>query len=230
MTGSRSDNPIALVFDLDDTLYPELSYARSGLRAVAAAMNSTLGVSNLETRLLALYESGDRTRVYNRLLDQIGRRNDQDLLDRMIETHRRHHPEIKLFEDADESLTAWRGRARLGLISDGYLAAQRAKVAALGLADRMDQVILTDERGREFWKPHPWAFEEMSRQLEVLAKDCVYVADNPTKDFVAPNRLGWRTVQISRADGVYAGRSPVESGRPEFMIENLVELTEVLAN
>ena len=33
-----------LVFDLDDTLYPELSYVHSGFRAVAAFLGPVLGV------------------------------------------------------------------------------------------------------------------------------------------------------------------------------------------
>jgi putative hydrolase of the HAD superfamily len=229
MADPNSNNPDALVFDMDDTLYPESSYARSGLCAVASALHSILRVPNLEERLLNLYENGDRSRVYNRFLAEIGRSDDQGLLDRMIETHRNHRPEIELYPDADDALTAWRDRTRLGLISDGYLVAQRAKVAVLGLADRMDEVILTDEKGREFWKPSPWAFEEMALRLGVRPQDCVYVADNPSKDFVAPNRLGWRTVQLLRAGGIYADRAPAEGGRPGFTINSLAELPKVLA-
>jgi len=214
---------------MDDTLYPESSYTRSGLRAVASSMGSVLKVSDLDAKLLRLYEDGDRRKVYNRLLEELGRSEEEDLLQRMIETHRNHLPKIELFADADAALTDWHGRARLGLISDGYLVAQQAKVAALGLADRLDEIILTDERGREFWKPHPWAFEEISRRLDIPGENCVYVADNPTKDFVAPNRLGWRTVQISRTEGVYLGRPPAQGGQPAFSIGNLNELAGVLA-
>ena len=229
MADPSSSKPDALVFDMDDTLYPESSYARSGLCAVATEMHSILGAGDLEARLLKLYESGDRSRVYNRLLNEIGRSHDQELLDRMIEIHRSHRPRIELYPDADDALAAWRSRVRLGLISDGYLVAQRAKVAALGLADRVDEILLTDEKGREFWKPNPWAFEEMARRLGARVQDCVYVADNPSKDFVAPNRLGWRTVQILRVDGVYVDRTPADEGRPGFTIESLAELPEVLA-
>jgi hypothetical protein len=30
------------------------------------------------------------------------------------------------------------------------------------------------------------------------------VADNPAKDFVAPHRLGWRTVRVRRPDSLHA--------------------------
>ncbi len=30
------------------------------------------------------------------------------------------------------------------------------------------------------------------------------MADNPAKDFVAPHRLGWRTVRVRRAGGLHA--------------------------
>ena len=92
-----------------------------------------------------------------------------------------------MYPDAERALGRLQVRGvRLGLITDGPLAAQKAKVEALGLPDRFDVIILTDERGRDFWKPDPRAFREMADRLFLDPKSCVYVGDNPEKDFTGP--------------------------------------------
>ncbi len=61
----------------------------------------------------------------------------------------------------------------------------------------------------------------MSRRLGVPAAACVYVADNPAKDFVAANALGWRTVLVKRPDALYADCPAPEGGRPQAVIDTL---------
>src|SRR5690606_10373283 len=53
--------------------------------------------------------------------------------------------------------------------------------------------------------PHPAAFERLERELGLAGPCCAHVADNPAKDFVAPRRLGWRTVRVRRPGGLHAG-------------------------
>jgi putative hydrolase of the HAD superfamily len=118
-------------------------------------------------------------------------------------------------------LARFAGRVPLGIISDGPQQMQANKVEALGLIGRVDEIILTDAWGRQYWKPHVRAFEEMASRLRVSPQECLYVADNPSKDFIAPNALSWRTVQVRRAGGVYADRIPPGDGRPGAIIESL---------
>ena len=60
----------AVVLDLDDTLYPEEAYVRSGLRAVAARAQETLGIpaAEAEAELVALFERGARRDTFDRWL------------------------------------------------------------------------------------------------------------------------------------------------------------------
>ena len=212
----------AIVFDLDDTLYPERQFAFSGYRAVAGAFADRLRASfDLVAYMRELFDSPDRGRVFNVVVDRAGADNAESLVAEMIATFRSHKPQISLHSDADAALTRLRDRCRLGLISDGPLEMQGNKVDALDLRPRLDEIILTDTWGREFWKPHPRAFEEMSQRLDVAPQACTYVADNPAKDFVAPNALGWRTVFVKRPDGVYVDRPPAFGGVPQAVVETL---------
>ncbi len=226
----------AIIFDLDDTLYPERAYAFSGFAAVAAAFADRLGDAvESATRMRALFDTEHRPRVFNELLESRGfadpgvrRSDDARLVRAMIETYRNHAPMVSLHPDAEAALTRLNGAYRLGLITDGPAAGQRAKIAALDLAPRLDQIVVTAELGAGHGKPNPVAFELICRALDVSPTACAYVGDNATKDFVAPNALGWMTVQIVRPDGVYRGRLPTAGGTPDKVITTLDELDAAL--
>ncbi len=242
----------AVIFDLDDTLYSERQYAFSGFAAVAAAFEAELGPPGGSAPLMRrLFDTPDRSRVFNAMLIQAGhrppspgraavRRADQVLIGRMVEVYRTHTPTIKLYPDADATLTRLRRavrlrraarlrpRFKLGLISDGLLVTQQAKISALGLRSRLDAIVLTAGLGDGFGKPHPKAFELMAQRLGADACRCAYVADNPSKDFVAPNALGWRTIQIKRADGIYREQTPARDGTPQHLIDTLDRLEALI--
>jgi putative hydrolase of the HAD superfamily len=220
----------AVVFDLDDTLYPERAYVESGFAAVARAFSDRLNAPfDLLDRMKALAASPDRGRVFNMVCAEARAENPDAMVAQMVDAYRRHVPSITLFPDADAALARLRGRYRLALISDGYLAAQNAKLDALGIRPIFDAVYLTDEWGREFWKPHPRAFEAVMRQFALPGSACAYVSDNPAKDFVAPNALGWRTVRVLRPGGVYADAAVPTGGIASATISSLDALETVLA-
>lgn len=216
------------VFDLDDTLYPEEHYVASGFKAVGAWFAEHFGQQDVAARAWALFREGRRGDIFDRILAELGPTGAVPSVQDLVAVYRRHRPTIELFEDARWVLDRLQGKA-LGLISDGSLAAQRRKLDALGIAPRFRCVILTDAYGREFWKPHPRAFEAVAAQLGGATRQLVYVADNPEKDFLAPNRLGWMTIQVRRpVGGEYAGRQVTAERRAQMTIESLYELEPLL--
>jgi putative hydrolase of the HAD superfamily len=219
----------AVIFDLDDTLYPERAYAFSGFDAVATAFEDRLGDrTEAAAAMQRLFDTEDRRRVFNALLAQLGLPEDRQLIRRMIGVYREHRPTITLHRDADAALTRLRGRHSLGLITDGPPASQWAKIDALGLRPRLDEIIVSGELGPDHAKPHPRPFELMSQRLAVEASGCAYVADNPAKDFIAPNALGWVTIRIERHDGIYRNIAASESGSPSTAIDTLDALDAIL--
>ena len=227
----------AVIFDLDDTLYSEREYAFSGFEAVAATFEYVFGdPGELAADMRRLFDTEHRPRVFNALLTERNLPEDPALIRLMVELYRAHTPAIQLFPDADSALTRLRDRCKLGLITDGPTEQQWAKIDALDLRPRLDEILLTGElTGREggdqvgqpetraagFGKPHPLAFEQMSHRLGVEPSLCAYVADNPAKDFIAPNALGWTTIRVLRADGIYRDRAAPEGGSAHHTIENL---------
>jgi putative hydrolase of the HAD superfamily len=212
-----------IVFDLDDTLYLEIDFVRSGYVAVGA----WLGIADFAARAQAAFDGGVRTHIFDRVLAELGLGADQQLVDGAVECYREHYPTIALAPDARRYLFH-SGPRSLALLSDGYAVTQANKVAALGLDHGMfEPLVLTGAWGRDYWKPHPRGFELIEQHFGRAPSDYVYVADNPAKDFVAPRRLGWRTVQIERPGRVHVGG--VVAASADAVIASLDELDQCLA-
>ena len=97
---------------------------------------------------------------------------------------------------------------KLGLLTDGRVEGQYAKIRSLGLASLFDEIIVTDEQAGNgdvsaFRKPNAICFEIMQRRLGVPFEQMAYVGDNINKDFNAPQMLGMRGIYFKNAEGLY---------------------------
>lgn len=212
-----------IVFDLDDTLYLERDFARSGFAAVGRFIAERHGVAGFADHCAALFDGPHRAAIFDEALRRCGLAGAQPVAE-LVAIYRGHAPQIALCPDAARYLA---GRGGFGLITDGPEVTQRAKIAALGLAQFCDQIIPTGQWGAGFGKPHPRAYQQMMGSAGGRA--CVYVADNAAKDFVTPNRMGWRTVQILRPARVHAGSPPDADHAAQAVIDSLDQLDDVLA-
>ncbi len=218
-----------VTFDLDDTLYPEEEFVFSGFKVISEYIKSNYTYKFDFYRLfVSLYEDGVRGDIFNRALSMAGIEYEDELIGELVRLYRDHQPDIRLYNDAEEILRELSGRFILGLITDGYLSSQRSKVERLGIADYFDKIIFTDEFGPEAWKPSEFAFENMMRHFHFHGKQCVYVADNPHKDFLAPRKLGWLTVRVIRENGQYKGAKVAPEWEAHQTVFSLRELRSVL--
>lgn len=193
----RSLTGRCIVFDLDDTLYDEIDFVRSGYAAIADAVRKRFGI---ECRDLL----GERleTRQFEGAFQEVVRayRLPDDALAFMVETYRAHQPAIQPRDGVVALLAAVKRRGVVvGCITDGRGATQRNKVAALGLGGILEPVLISEETGHA--KPDPHNFREMMGLVE--ADEFWYVADNSAKDFIAPNALGWTTLGIDAPRGIH---------------------------
>ena len=119
----------------------------------------------------------------------------------MVRIYRGHRPDIKLFDDAKWALDYFGLGRELGIITDGYLITQQNKIKALKIEDCIDVIVYSDELGREHWKPSEKPYRTVMEKLSCNGNECIYIADNPEKDFVTAKALGWMTVHIRRSVG-----------------------------
>ncbi len=193
------------VFDLDDTLYLERDYARSGFTAVGEWAAETIGLEGFGNRCWELFKEGVRGTIFNQASAEMLGKECSDQVGQMVQVFRSHTPEIKLLPDAKRILDHCNSIPTAGtaLITDGYLEAQQKKIDALKLTKTIDLIIATDQWGRDFWKPHPRAYTTVESFFRARPENCCYIADNPRKDFIVPRQRGWLTVRISRDGGEY---------------------------
>jgi putative hydrolase of the HAD superfamily len=191
--------PGAVLFDLDDTLYPERAFVDSGFRAVGRFLAPHLDRSagTIARRLRALHARDGRGRLFDMLLAESGRPADPDLVLAAVLVYRSHRPRLTPFAGVVETLDRIRdGGIATGLVSDGLSAVQRRKLAALtAVARRLDVVVMTDELGPGCAKPSPVPFRVACRILGVDSGRAVYVANDPRKDFAGARAAGLATIR-----------------------------------
>ena len=203
-----------VIFDLDDTLYSEKEYVRSGYKAVSDYLGG-----RYEEKLWNIFEAGKP--AIDELLKELGRESE---MDKVLSVYRSHKPDIPLYPGVAEMMEGLKARGvKVGIITDGRPEGQRNKLEALGLD--VDDAIVTDELGGvQFRKPCDIAFRIMMTRWRLNPADIVYVGDNPVKDFQAPQQLGMKSIWFRNADGIYQDPNK-DSG---WTVRNISELKVAL--
>jgi putative hydrolase of the HAD superfamily len=219
---------VCVVFDLDDTLYLERDYARSGFHAVGEWCAERLGLEGIQEQAQALFDQGRRGDIFDAALDRLGIGRDAGTVSTMVRIYREHTPQIKLLPDAVECLARLQDRLYLGLLTDGNPVSQWAKIDALGLRDRFDTAVVTGEWGTDFFKPHVRGYRYLESQLGMCSGRFVYVADNPAKDFFALRTLGWNGIRVRRSAGLHEHQE-CSSTMARFEVSNLESVPDLVS-
>lgn len=203
-----------VIFDLDDTLYSEKEYVKSGYKVVSRYLGG-----GYEEKLWSFFEEGKP--AIDELLKELGRENEKA---EVLEAYRSHKPAIHLYPGVAEMIEELKAKGiKVGIITDGRPEGQRKKLEALGLD--VDDVIITDELGGvQFRKPCDIAFRILVTRWRLNPADVVYIGDNPTKDFQAPQQLGMKSLWFMNEDGLYADAT----GFDRWKISSLDELFSII--
>lgn len=216
-------------FDLDDTLCKEIDYLESAYRDIAryatiiAGKDNTV-VNEVYSIMLETYKQGgnafDSLNVYLGLSLPIAE---------YLDIYRSHQPEIKITAAVARTLSELKSRdCILGLITDGRSAQQRSKIKALELSSWFEpnDIIISDEFGSE--KPSLSNYEYFMKHYP--GATYMYVGDNPKKDFVGANILGWSTICLLD-DGRNIHKQDFDVSlqyRPQMIISDIVEILNIV--
>ena len=220
--------PVCVVFDLDDTLYLERDYVRSGFRALEPWVRRHLGLENFYFRAWSLFQQGQRGNIFDKVLSAAGVNPNRDTIQVMVNLYRRHSPDIQLAMDAANCLRSLIHHVHLALISDGPEQSQRNKIKALGIDQSFEIVVLTSALGRRYAKPHCKAFVTVQEYFGESVNEFIYVADNPTKDFLGPRSLRWKTIRVRREEGLYFSLTAEEGGSADVEMPTLSSLASTI--
>jgi putative hydrolase of the HAD superfamily len=190
-----------VLLDLDDTLYPQAEFLDLAWREVAA-FGAGRGLDP-DALLGALREEcaagSDRAGLIDRALARVGAPAAE--ADALVGAFRAVVPAgLTPYPGALRALAELRRRVPVGLVTDGEVAGQRAKLAALGLTDAFDVVVFSDLAGRALRKPHPAPFRRALAALGLPADRVVMIGDRPDEDVAGAGAAGLRAVRVTTGE------------------------------
>jgi putative hydrolase of the HAD superfamily len=178
-----------LVLDLDDTLYKEYDYQTSGLKYIEEQVFKLYNV-NLKGQLLRLREQ----KVQDIFLELTKILNiPPSTKASFLAMYRYHRPDIKLSTDTKKFLkSVLSDFKQVVILTDGRAVSQRLKLESLGL---MKIPVFISEEWNSV-KPDNKRFVTIMEKYNTCTQ-FYYIADNPSKDFIAPNALGWHSICLN---------------------------------
>ena len=175
------------VFDLDDTLFQEADYHASGVNAVGVKLDM-LFKHDAQSLLKSLVAEGEKD-LWGSVCERL--KLPSSVKESLLWEYRLHLPQITLRPAVKLLLEMLKSRSlNVSILTDGRAVTQRLKLAALGLGDL--PVYISEDFGAP--KPHPERFQLIANQYP--SSNFIYIGDNPKKDFVTPNAMGWTTFGV----------------------------------
>lgn len=180
-----------VVFDLDDTLYQEIDYKRSGILEVCKWIEKLYGIkisSSYLDEILDPNKKGSDEDILAILCDLAGL--PYSIKESLLWIYRLHSPSIVLRPDVKKFINKLKDNSKFIILTDGRSVSQRLKMFSLGLSDL--PAYISEEQGAS--KPSELSFRRIMSKHS--GERYIYIGDNPVKDFIAPNNLGWITIGL----------------------------------
>lgn len=217
---------MVLVFDLDDTLFDETTYVKSGFEAVAQylSIKNQLDFNTILEVMNSVLEKKGRGHVFDDTLIKFNLYTKKEVR-KCLSVYRLHEPKIELWPEAKSCLERFKDYP-LYIVTDGNKIVQHKKILALGLENKVKKYFISYRHGLKHSKPSPYCFLKIA-QLEKRDHDnIVYIGDNVNKDFVGIKPLGFKTIRVMT--GQHAGLSKAQEFEADYTINSLNELTPQL--
>lgn len=217
-----------IFFDLDYTLFDEREYVFSAFKEVAEylAKEYQLEAETIEAKFKGSFLKKGRGHNFDGVIEkyQISR----GIISTMVKIYRNHQPKkLVLYPDAMELLEKIQGKYHLGIITDGQQEVQRSKVQALQLERWFSKILITDEQGQEYWKPHHYSYQQLISTFQLKPNETIYIGDNPEKDFVTARKMGMWTVRLIR-HGDWKDLRLSPEYEADFEVTNLLEILDLI--
>ncbi|MBE6044711.1 MAG: HAD family hydrolase [Clostridium thermopalmarium] len=216
-----------VAFDLDDTLYNEKEFVFGAFKEVAKhlSIKYNLCSESLYEDMVAVLKKYGRGKIFNIICKKYD--IDEDIM-ALVQIYRNSKPRLNLYKDSIEILDKLKDKYKLGLITDGLASVQWNKIRSLNIEDNFDKIIVTDDLGKKYWKPNTLAFNIMKDSFKLSSKECIYIGDNPNKDFIGAKAAGYNTIRIIRKYGDYVHLRLDEEYEADYEVKSLKDIIPII--
>ncbi|WP_185903064.1 HAD family hydrolase [Bacteriovorax stolpii] len=213
---------MVIVFDLDDTLYDEKTFAISGFMAVSRFLAKKYSLSYKKCLDFMIANEDNRGAIFDTVLSDNGLFT-KKLRNQCVSIYRYHKPSISLYTDAEACLERFKKNS-IYIVTDGHKNVQLNKLKALKLLrdPRIKHCYRTNAYGKAKAKPNRHCFDLIMKREKVNEKEILYIGDNPYKDFII-KKHGFKTIRIRK--GHFKDVTLDSSREADLEIKSLSQLT-----
>ena len=194
-------NRKGIIFDLDDTLFPEKEYVHSGFKVISIYLNEIYQINSEQSFnfLIRTFELNGRLKIFDSLLHKFmphkTKAERKELVNKMVELYRNHSPDIKLNDEVIKILIEFRNLGwKISIVTDGLKLMQKNKINALGLNQLVDNVVYCFEHNSP--KPSTLGFEMAAKEMGIDIENCLVVGDHPEKDIAPAIKLNSKAYRV----------------------------------
>jgi putative hydrolase of the HAD superfamily len=226
----------AVIFDIDDTLFDRNRAQREIIHIMIREFPEIFTGLNAENVIDAFYKSDDagmreyysggsadsvragRSRAFLKILGL-----NEDHAGEITRVYLDVYPTIKLpIDDAESVVNDLSERFQLGIISNGFPDVQYNKLKTLGIEDKFDCILLSEELGIR--KPDPEIFWKAANLLAKNPEECIHIGDSYNADAVGSKKAGMLACWFNPNKILM----PEANFKPDFEIRRLNELLRIL--
>jgi putative hydrolase of the HAD superfamily len=216
----------SVIFDLDDTLYKEIDYVRSGFSFLASLLSKKEKIQKSELYTFLIDRFNIQNNPFQKLIKNY---NLKYSVEELLYLYRNHEPKINLDQQTIMVLDQLKNDNFLkGLLTDGRSMQQRKKIKSLGLIPYFKNIVISEEFGTE--KPVKENYVYFVDKRKIDKNMYFYIGDNPKKDFITPNKLGWITICIKDNGKNIHNQSVNLSNEyfPAFTVDCIKDLIDII--
>lgn len=226
----------AVLFDLDDTLYPYPPCNEAGKRAAFERFRD-LGYELDRERFRERYQAA-RREVKRELAGTASAHERflyfKRLISGVADTHRSgdalalgeaywdaYIEAMELFDGVEQAFASLRDAGvDVAIVTNLTTRIQLEKIRHLGIEDRIDYLLTSEETGRE--KPSSVMFTLTLARLDTRPSEALMVGDSPSSDIEGGNAVGLDTVLVNDDTDGLTGME-----QPDYRLDSVADVPEV---
>lgn len=186
------------VFDLDDTLYSEYEFVKSGFMSVAKHISKNYNLSKkvIFHELIEIFHKHGRGKVFNIFFENNNIKYPGNYIYELVDIYRYHQNyDIQLYDGA-EALIKYliKKNKKIAILTDTNWLVQKKKVKTLNLNSLVDKVYYSNKHKTK--KPDIKLYNMILDYFKVEFHKTVWIGDDPNSDFEVPKKMGGITIRI----------------------------------